>query len=370
MQETTLNPEELKRYSRQINLTQIGIEGQKKLKAARVLCIGAGGLGSPLLYYLAAAGVGTIGIIDDDNVELSNLHRQILYTTDDINKKKAETAKSKITAINPNINIITHDERLTESNATKIINNYDIIADGSDNFKTRYLVNDTCIKLTKPNIFASITQLQGQCSVFTKDGPCYRCLFKTPPPNQIPDCADGGVLGAVPGILGSIQATETIKMIAQIGEPLIGQLLTVDTLTMEFKKIKLNKDPNCICADHSQITIKEEPIMQETLNEYEISVQSLNEALKKENNIFLLDVREPHEPEISNIGGHLIPLGELHTRLSELQEDKTIVVYCRSGGRSADAVELLKQSGFKSVKNLVGGMLAWANEIDKSMATY
>lgn len=374
-----LNTEELVRYSRHFSLSEVGVAGQEKLKSARVLCIGAGGLGSPLLLYLAAAGIGTIGIIDDDFVDLSNLQRQVLYSTQDVKKKKVDIAKAKLAELNPHINIITYPERLHKKNALGIIQNYDVIADGTDNFPTRYLVNDACFHTQKPHVYASIFQFEGQCSIFNanRNAPCYRCLYDSPPPaGLIPNCAEGGVLGVLPGIIGTIQAIEVIKLILNIGNPLIGRLLTVDALSMRFQEFEVKQHPDCrLCAHHQAF---------ETLSDYsliscataidnidEISVNALHQLLRyKKEELILLDVREPHEYAICNLGGMLIPLRELNNKLFELDKKQSYVIHCKSGERSRKAVKLLQEAGFTSVKNLSGGISAWAREIDKNMPVY
>lgn len=375
-----LSTEEFARYSRHFSLSEVGIAGQEKLKSARVLCVGAGGLGSPLLLYLAAAGIGTIGIIDDDSIDLSNLQRQVLYATQDVSKKKVNIAKAKLAELNPHINIITYAERLDKKNALNIIQNYDVIADGTDNFPTRYLVNDACFYTQKPNVYASIFQFEGQCSVFNahKDAPCYRCLYDSPPPaGLIPNCAEGGVLGVLPGMMGTIQAIEVIKLILNIGNSLTGRLLTVDALSMRFQEFEIKQHPDCrLCAHHQAFeTLPDYSLMSCSAtvgNIDEISVNALYQILQDKNkkNIILLDVREPHEYAISNLGGVLIPLRELNDRLSELDKNKSYVVHCKSGDRSRKAVKLLQEAGFISVKNLSGGISAWAREIDKKLPVY
>jgi len=374
-----MNNEELQRYNRHFSLPNVGVEGQQRLRAAKVLCVGAGGLGSPLLLYLAAAGIGTLGIIDDDVIDTSNLQRQILYATADVGQKKTLCAKTKLQALNPHINIVTYDERLTVVNALEIISKYDIIADGSDNFATRYLVNDACFHLKKPNVYASIFQFEGQCSIFSApNGPCYRCLYDTPPPaGLVPNCAEGGVFGILPGLLGTLQATEVLKLILGIGDPLIGRLLTVDALTMRFGEFTLQRNPDCRLCTHQQPFTLNNNIgvcqMNTTPSASSISAISVKELaeLKKNNaNFVLLDVREPYEYDICHINGKLIPLGELPQRLTELDKNSSIIIHCRSGGRSATACMLLQAAGFKDVRNLTGGILAWAKEIDPTMPTY
>lgn len=373
------NTDELLRYSRHFSLPNVGTEGQKRLAKAKVLCVGAGGLGSPLLLYLTAAGVGTLGIVDDDVVELSNLQRQILYNTDDLQQNKTQCAEIKLKQLNPHVNIIRHNERLTKDNALNIIRQYDIIADGTDNFATRYVVNDACFHAKKPNVYASIFQFEGQCSVFTaKNGPCYRCLYDAPPPaGLIPNCAEGGVFGVLPGLLGTLQATEVIKLILGIGEPLIGRLLTVDALTMRFREFQLQINPDCrLCAHHEafetlpnhDLAACDIPFI-EPENLHSMTVQELAKLQKNHVDFQLLDVREPFEYQISNIQGKLIPLGELPFRLNELDKSKLVVVHCKAGPRSERAAILLRESGF-NVKFLEGGILAWINEIDPSLKVY
>jgi sulfur-carrier protein adenylyltransferase/sulfurtransferase len=375
-----LNQDERLRYSRHFILPEVGIDGQMQLRAAKVLCIGAGGLGSPLLLYLAAAGVGTIGIVDDDRVELSNLHRQVLYSTEDLGKKKAVAAKARIVALNPNIHINIHDIRLTKKNALELIQQYDMVADGTDNFATRYLINDACFHLKKPNVFASIFQFAGQCSVFTMDGgPCYRCLYESPSATGlIPNCAEAGVLGVLPGLLGTIQATEILKLILKIGQPLYGRLLTIDALTMRMREFSLPVNPACkLCAHHQAfetlteselqsctnppgvIPSEARDLMNNTYDALSITVQELRDLQQQNADFTLLDVREPFEYEQCNLNGLLIPLGELSERLDELDKSKLIVVHCKAGPRSQQAVLLLQGAGFNKVKYLVGGILAW-----------
>ena len=380
----TLSKDEILRYSRHLIMPEVGMEGQKKLKAARVLCIGTGGLGSPLALYLAAAGVGTLGLVDFDVVDYTNLQRQIIHSTADVGRKKLDSAAEKLTAINPFLNIKKFDTRLSSENALEIFRDFDIIADGTDNFPTRYLVNDACVLTGKPNVYGSIFRFEGQASVFaTEDGPCYRCLYpEPPPPGLVPSCAEGGVLGVLPGLLGVIQATEVIKLILGAGEPLIGRLLLVDALAMRFREMRVRKNPECpVCGTNP--TVKE-------LIDYEqfcgirgedsatsiegkipeIQPEELKRRLDAKEDIFVLDVREPHEYQIVNIHGHLIPLGDLPTRVHELDSSREIVVHCKSGARSAKAVDFLRQSGFKRASNLVGGILAWADRIDPSLPKY
>jgi molybdopterin/thiamine biosynthesis adenylyltransferase/rhodanese-related sulfurtransferase len=378
----TLSNDEILRYSRHLIMPEVGMEGQLKLKAARVLCIGAGGLGSPLALYLGAAGVGTLGIVDFDVVDYTNLQRQIIHTTADVGRKKLDSAADKLKAINPLINLRTFDTRLSSDNALELFRDFDIIADGTDNFPTRYLVNDACVITGKPNVYGSIFRFEGQASVFaTEEGPCYRCLYpEPPPPGLVPSCAEGGVLGILPGLVGVIQATEVIKLILGKGEPLIGRLLLVDALAMKFRELKLRKNPDCpVCGTHPTITklidynefcgIRGEEAPIET-GVPEIQVEELKRRLDAGEDVFVLDVREPHEYQICNIGGHLIPLGDLPKRVSELDSSREIVAHCRSGGRSAKAVSFLRQAGFRKVHNLAGGILAWADRVDPKMPKY
>jgi len=378
----TLSNDEILRYSRHLIMPEVGMEGQLKLKAARVLCIGAGGLGSPLALYLGAAGVGTLGIVDFDVVDYTNLQRQIIHTTADVGRKKLDSAADKLKAINPLINLRTFDTRLSSDNALELFRDFDIIADGTDNFPTRYLVNDACVLTGKPNVYGSIFRFEGQASVFaTEEGPCYRCLYpEPPPPGLVPSCAEGGVLGILPGLVGVIQATEVIKMILGKGEPLIGRLLLVDALAMKFRELKLRKNPDCpVCGTHPTIKklidynefcgIRGEEAPVET-GVPEIQVEELKRRLDAGEDVFVLDVREPHEYQICNIGGHLIPLGDLPKRIHELDSSREIVAHCRSGARSAKAVNFLRQAGFRKVHNLSGGILAWADRVDPKMPKY
>ncbi len=378
----TLNNEEILRYSRHLIMPEVGMQGQQKLKAARVLCIGAGGLGSPLALYLAAAGVGTLGIVDFDVVDFTNLQRQIIHTTADVGRKKLDSAEEKLKAINPFVNVKKIETRLSSENALELFREFDIIADGTDNFPTRYLVNDACVLTGKPNVYGSIFRFEGQASVFaTEEGPCYRCLYpEPPPPGLVPSCAEGGVLGILPGLVGVMQATEVIKLILGAGEPLIGRLLLIDALAMKFRELKLRKNPDCpACGKHPTITklidynefcgIRGEEKPVET-GIPEMQVEELKRRLDAGENLFVLDVREPHEYQICNIGGHLIPLGDLPKRVNELDSSREIVAHCRSGVRSAKAVGFLQQAGFKKVHNLAGGILAWADRVDPKMPKY
>lgn len=394
-----LTNDEIARYSRHLILPEVGMEGQQKLKAAKVLCIGTGGLGAPLALYLAAAGVGTIGLVDFDVVDHSNLQRQIIHSTRTVGMLKNDSAELMLKGLNPNLNVIKHNTMLTSANALEILKDYDVIADGTDNFQTRYLVNDACVLLGKPNAYASIYRFEGQASVFgAPDGPCYRCLYpEPPPPGLVPSCAEGGVLGILPGLLGVIQATETIKLILGIGEPLIGRLLLVDALGMNFRTLKLRKNPECpVCSanptlteliDYDQFCGIEKPTSVGPLEVSrdksvadlpvvdgipQISVEALKQKLDAKEDIFVLDVREPHEYQIVNIGAPLIPLGSIESRIGELaaQKDREIVVHCKSGARSQKAAVALKAAGFTNVSNLTGGITAWAEKIDPSLPKY
>jgi len=381
-QAPTLTNEEVLRYSRHLIMPEVGMVGQQKLKAARVLCIGAGGLGSPLALYLAAAGVGTLGLVDFDVVDSTNLQRQIIHTTDDVGRPKLDSAAEKLAAMNPFINIRKFETRLSSANALDLFREFDIVADGTDNFPTRYLVNDACVLTGRPNVYASIFRFEGQASVFAvEDGPCYRCLYpEPPPPGLVPSCAEGGVLGILPGLLGVIQATEVIKLILGSGEPLIGRLLLVDALSMHFRELRLRKNPDCpACGrnptiheliDYNQFCgIRGEEAPQITTVP-EIRPEELKSKLDAGDDVFILDVREPHEYQICNLGGYLIPLGDLPARMNELDSSREIVAHCRSGARSAKAVTLLRQAGFTKVKNLAGGILAWSDKVDPSVPKY
>jgi adenylyltransferase/sulfurtransferase len=380
-----LTTDDLSRYSRHLILPEVGMEGQRKLKAARVLCVGTGGLGSPLALYLAAAGIGTLGLVDFDVVDASNLQRQIIHSTKDIGRKKLDSAAEKLAALNPALNIIKHDTMLSSANALEILKDYDIVADGTDNFPTRYLVNDACVLLRKPNAYGSIFRFEGQASVFaTEEGPCYRCLYpEPPPPGLVPSCAEGGVLGILPGLVGVIQATEVIKLILGKGSPLIGRLLLVDALSMRFRELKLRKNPECpVCGENP--TVKELidyehfcGIVPESKEEKavkngvpQLSVKDLKKRIDAGEDVFVLDVREPYEYQIAQIGGKLIPQNDVPRRLAEIPRDREIVVHCRSGARSQKIAEFLKQSGYQQVVNLAGGILAWSDEIDPKVQKY
>jgi sulfur-carrier protein adenylyltransferase/sulfurtransferase len=378
-----LSNEEIARYSRHLIMPEVALDGQKKLKSARVLTIGAGGLGAPLAMYLAAAGVGTIGIVDFDVVDESNLQRQIIHGTSDVGRPKMESARDTILDINPNVKVEAFEEALTSENALDIFKDFDIIVDGTDNFPTRYLVNDACVLLGKPNVYGSIFRFEGQASVFyAEEGPCYRCLYpEPPPPGLVPSCAEGGVLGILPGAIGTIQATETVKLILGIGDPLIGRLLLYDALGMTFREMKLRKDPNCpVCGENPTVTelidyqefcgIPQANAQAEEDQVPEITVQELKEKLDNGAGVSVLDVREPHEYEVANLGAKLIPLGDLPERLVELDKDENFAVHCKTGGRSANAVRLLQNAGFQNVYNVKGGITAWSEEIDPSVPKY
>jgi molybdopterin/thiamine biosynthesis adenylyltransferase/rhodanese-related sulfurtransferase/molybdopterin converting factor small subunit len=384
----TLTNEEVKRYSRHLIMPEVGVDGQRRLKAAKVLCIGAGGLGSPAALYLAAAGVGRLGIVDFDNVDVSNLQRQILHSTPDIGRPKLVSAKEKLQALNPEIQIDTYETALSSENALKLFEPYDIVVDGTDNFPTRYLVNDACVLLGKPNAYGSIFRFEGQASVFaTKQGPCYRCLYpEPPPPGLVPSCAEGGVLGVLPGMIGVIQATEAIKLILGVGEPLIGRFLIYDALRMRFRELKLKKDPECpVCGSHPTVTrlidyeqfcgvtpaASEQSPMAQTSNAGELTAVELKQRLDRGDKLRIIDVREPNEYQINRIpGSELIPLGDIPKRYAELDPNEEIVVQCKMGGRSAKAADFLRSVGFKRVLNLKGGILDWVDKVDPSQPKY
>jgi len=380
-----LTTDDLSRYSRHLILPEVGIEGQRRLKAARVLCVGTGGLGSPLAFYLAAAGIGTLGLVDFDVVDLSNLQRQIIHSTKDIGRKKLDSAAEKLTALNPVLNVVKHDTMLSSANALEILGSYDIVADGTDNFPTRYLVNDACVLTGKPNVYGSIFRFEGQASVFaTKDGPCYRCLYpEPPPPGLVPSCAEGGVLGILPGLLGVIQATEVIKLILGKGQSLAGRLLLVDALNMRFRELKLRKNPECpVCGPNPTVTklidyqqfcgIHPETPQEKAMKNGipQITVKELKQRLDAGEDIQLIDVREPFEYQIAQIGGKLIPQNEVPTRLAEIDRDREVIVQCKSGGRSQRIAEFLQQAGYPRVANLAGGITAWSDEIDATVPKY
>src|ERR1700687_4853268 len=383
--EAVLSNDEILRYSRHLIMPEVGMEGQQKLKAAKVLCIGAGGLGSPLALYLTAAGVGTLGIVDFDVVDYTNLQRQIIHTTADVGRKKLDSAADKLKAINPFLNLRTFDTKLTSANALELFREFDIVADGTDNFPTRYLVNDACVLTGKPNVYGSIFRFEGQATVFAyQGGPCYRCLYpEPPPPGLVPSCAEGGVLGILPGTIGLIQATETVKLILVKGEPLVGRLLLYDALAMKFRELKLRKNPECpVCGAHPTITKlidyqefcgipQHEPAPAPGVAEGEIDPVEVKAKIDRGDRFVLIDVREPHEYQICSIPyERLIPLAELPQRVNELNSADEIVAHCKSGVRSGKAVEFLKQAGFKKVKNMKGGILAWSDKVDPSVAKY
>ena len=376
---------DLSRYARHLILPEVGMEGQQKLKAARVLCVGAGGLGSPLALYLAAAGIGTLGIVDFDVVDASNLQRQIIHTTNDIGRKKLDSAGEKLAALNPGVNVVKHETMLSSANALDILKDYDIVADGTDNFPTRYLVNDACVLLGKLNVYGSVFRFEGQASVFAaREGPCYRCVYpEPPPPGMAPSCAEGGVLGILPGLVGVIQATEVIKLILGKGEPLIGRLLLVDALVMRFRELKLRKNPECpVCGQNPTVTrlidyqkfcgLAPEGSQEKSMKNGipQMSVQELKQRLDAGEDLIILDVREPYEYQIANIGGTLIPQNQVPRRLAEIDRNREIVVQCRSGARSQRIAEFLAGQGYPNVKNLAGGILAWAGQIDPKVPKY
>ncbi len=380
-----LTNDEVKRYSRHLIMPEVGVDGQRKLKAAKVLCIGAGGLGSPVAMYLAAAGVGTIGIVDFDVVDFSNLQRQILHGTPDVGRSKLASAKDRLNAINPNVDVQTHEAALSSQNAMKLFEPYDVIVDGTDNFPTRYLVNDACVLLGKPNAYGSIFRFEGQASVFaTKDGPCYRCLYpEPPPPGLVPSCAEGGVLGVLPGIIGVIQATETVKLIMGIGEPLIGRFLIYDALRMKFRELKLRKDPDCpVCGTHPTVKqlidyeqfcgiVPARPEPAAVNNATEITALELKQRLDRGDALTIVDVREPNEYQINRIAGSLlIPLGDIPKRYNELDPSAELIMQCKSGARSGRAADFLRSVGFKRVLNLKGGILDWIDKVDPSQPKY
>jgi sulfur-carrier protein adenylyltransferase/sulfurtransferase len=384
-----LTNDEIKRYSRHLIMPEVGVDGQRRLKAGSVLCIGAGGLGSPAAMYLAAAGVGRIGVVDFDVVDFSNLQRQIIHGTPDVGRSKLASAKDRLHAINPHVDIETYETAVSSENALQLFAPYDVILDGTDNFPTRYLTNDACVLLGKPNAYGSIFRFEGQASVFaTKEGPCYRCLYpEPPPPGLVPSCAEGGVLGVLPGVIGVIQATEAIKLIAQIGEPLIGRFLIYDALRMRFRELKLKKDPDCpVCGTHPTVTrlIDYEQFcglrpagetssvnQTQTSSGLDITSTELKQRLDRGDKLRIIDVREPNEWQINRIpGAELIPLGEVPRRYAELDPEEEIVVHCKMGGRSAKAADFLRSVGFKHVLNLKGGILDWIDKVDPSQPKY
>jgi len=374
-----LTQEEISRYSRHLIMPEVGVEGQEKLKAAKVLLIGTGGLGAPVAMYLAAAGVGTIGLVDFDVVDVSNLQRQVIHGTKDIGKKKIDSAEETMRDINPLVTIIKHEVALTSENALEILKDYDIIADGTDNFPTRFLINDACVMLGKPNVYASIFRFEGQATIFAAEGgPCYRCLYpEPPPPGLVPSCAEGGVLGILPGVVGLLQATEVVKLILGAGEPLIGRLMLYDALAMKFRELKLRKNPECICAtgdvkliDYEQFCgIPKQP--EPPPMSAEISPKEVKTLIDANHSFILIDVRETHEFQIGRIPtSTLIPLGDLPKKVSELDPNANYVLHCKMGGRSAKGCDILRQSGFKNVRNMTGGILAWSDQVDPSVPKY
>lgn len=381
LEETTLSKDEILRYSRHLIIPEVGMEGQQKLKAAKVLLVGAGGLGAPLGLYLAAAGIGRIGLVDFDVVDFTNLQRQVIHSTADVGRKKLDSAAEKMQGINPHLKIVKHEVSLSSENALDILKDYDYVVDGTDNFPTRYLVNDACVLLGKPNVYGSIFRFEGQATVFAYEGgPCYRCLYpEPPPPGLVPSCAEGGVLGILPGTIGLIQATETVKLILGIGEPLVGRLLLYDALGMRFRELKLRKNPECpACGDHPTITKLIDyqqfcgiPAQEPKVTESEIEVTEVKEKLDRGDNFVLLDVREPHEYKIAKIpGAKLIPLGEVAQHLGEFDKNADIVIHCKSGMRSAKACGIFRQAGFQHVRNMKGGILAWSDRVDPSVPKY
>ena len=378
-----LDKDEIRRYSRHLIIPDVGMDGQKRLKNARVLAVGAGGLGSPTLMYLAAAGVGTLGIVDFDVVDETNLQRQIIHGQSDVGRSKAESAKASIEEINPYVTVVLHQERLDSSNAIGIVSQYDLVVDGTDNFATRYLVNDACVLAGKPYVWGSIFRFDGQASVFWADyGPCYRCLYpEPPPPGMVPSCAEGGVLGVLCGTIGSIQTTEAIKVLTGIGEPLVGTLMIYDALAMEFRTVRARKDPECpLCGKNATITelIDYEAFCGVVSHEAEeaaagstVTARELKAMQDSGEEFLLVDVREPGEFEIVRIPGSvLIPKGDLPSRLNELPQDKPVVLYCKTCVRSAEALALLKGAGFSTSKHVQGGVTAWAHQVDPSLPTY
>ncbi|HXG45306.1 MAG TPA: molybdopterin-synthase adenylyltransferase MoeB [Gemmatimonadales bacterium] len=376
-----LDQSEILRYSRHLILPEVGLEGQRRLKAASVLLVGAGGLGSPLALYLAAAGVGRLGLVDFDRVDLTNLQRQVLHGTSQVGRPKLVSARERIADLNPHVQVETYETRLSSANALEILQDYDIVIDGTDNFPTRYLVNDACVLLGKPNVYGSIFRFDGQASVLaTPDGPCYRCLYREPPPpGLVPSCAEGGVLGVLPGLIGTIQATEAIKLITGAGTPLIGRLLLVDALEMRFRTVRLRKDPECPACGTREITelvdyeqfcgLSPEPVGGNGVAA--LTPLELAARLGRGEDFDLLDVREPHEWEIGRIpGARLVPLGSLGDALAELDPDRDIVVYCKSGNRSARAALQLQAAGFQRVWNLAGGIIRWSEEVDPTVPRY
>lgn len=367
--------EDMTRYSRQILLPEIGLAGQERLRQSSVLVVGAGGLGSPVALYLAAAGVGRIGLVDPDRVEVSNLHRQVLYGTADVGRPKVEAAAERVHALNPTLDVAAHPVRLDVTNADDLLAAYDVVADGTDTFATRYVVNDASVRTRTPNVFASVSRFDGQASVFgVPGGPCYRCLFPEPPPDGlVPSCADGGVLGVLPGLLGMIQATEALKVLLGIGEPLVGRLLLVDARSMAFRTLMVDPDPACpVCHAETRSSAAATPPTLQQGRIREIAPQALRDRLDGPSPPFLLDVRRPEEKALADLGGANIPLNQLPWRIGELdahRDDELLAVYCRSGGRSAQAAAYLQEKGFRNVVSLRGGTLAWSDEVDPSLPT-
>jgi len=384
-EEVSLSKDEILRYSRHLIMPEVGMDGQLKLKKASVLLVGTGGLGAPAALYFAAAGIGRIGLVDFDVVDYTNLQRQVIHGTKDVGKPKIDSAIESMKDINPYVQLDRHEVALTSENALEILKNYDIIVDGTDNFPTRYLVNDACVLLKKPNVYGSIFRFEGQSTIFAyPGGPCYRCLYpEPPPPGLVPSCAEGGVLGILPGTIGLIQATEAVKLILGIGAPLIGRLLLYDALGMKFRELKLRRDPECpVCGDHPTVTKlidyqqfcgmpHREEEAKPVATTGEIDAVELKAKIDRGDNFTLIDVREPHEFQIGRIPGSvLIPLGDLPKKLGELDQNANYVMHCKMGGRSAKAVELLRQNGFKNVQNMTGGILAWSDKVDPTVPKY
>jgi sulfur-carrier protein adenylyltransferase/sulfurtransferase len=386
LEDIEFSNDEIARYSRHLIMPEVTLEGQKKLKAAKVLCIGTGGLGSPIALYLSAAGIGTLGLIDFDIVDYSNLQRQVLHGTKDVGRKKLNSARDRIKDVNPNVHVVLHDAMFRSENATEIVEQYDIVIDGTDNFPTRYLSNDVCVFLQKPNIYGSIFRFEGQCTVFAPNlgGPCYRCLYpEPPPPGMVPSCAEGGVLGVLPGVIGVMQAIEAVKLLVGIGESLVGRLVHFDALKMKFREFKVRRDPACpVCGENPTITelidydqfcgIPQAQAAEDAEPPVpEISVEELKAKKTRGDKFVLLDVREQYEYDIARIpGSQLIPLGELPSRMSELDSADEIVIHCKSGIRSAKALRQLQKAGFAKVFNVEGGISAWADRVDSTVPKY
>ena len=382
---TALNKDEILRYSRHLIMPEVGMEGQLKLKNAKVCLIGTGGLGAPLGLYLAAAGIGRIGLVDFDVVDYTNLQRQVIHGTKDVGRKKLDSAADSMLDINPFLQVDKHEVALSSDNALEILKDYDIVIDGTDNFPTRYLVNDACVLLKKPNVYGSIFRFEGQSTVFAYEGgPCYRCLYpEPPPPGLVPSCAEGGVLGILPGTIGLIQATEAVKLILGIGQPLVGRLLLYDALAMKFRELKLRRNPECpVCGDHPTITElidyqqfcgvpQQQPAATASVEQGDLTPAEVKAKIDRAEPFVLIDVREPHEYQICRIPyAKLIPLGQLGNRLNELNREDEIVAHCKSGARSAKAVDLLKQAGFRKARNMKGGILAWSDQVDPTVPKY